>query len=72
MHKKRGPIVRTFNVYLGGRKIDTVFYSGPGTDRAGLDREEVRRSLVGHDGYDSGIAVREDHTGENKTKGGRL
>jgi hypothetical protein len=51
--------MRAFNVYLAGKKIDTVFYSGQGT--ATVDREEVRTSLVNHDGYDTGITVRENH-----------
>lgn len=42
----------TFNVYLNGRLIDTVFQSGPFTT------EEVKRSLVNHDGYDPRIVVK--------------
>lgn len=54
-HKKQGP--RKFNVYLNGKNIDAVFY-----DRAAkVDREEVRRSLINHDGYNPGITVRESH-----------
>lgn len=55
--------MRASNVYLAGKKIDTVFYSGQGT--ATLDREEVRTSLINHDGYDPGITVREDHKSTN-------
>lgn len=40
-----------FNVYKGRKKIDTVFYSGNFTT------DDVRRSLVGHDGYDDDIRV---------------
>lgn len=43
-----------WNVYLNGRKIDTMFYSGK------VDAEEVRRSLINHDGYDARIVVRKD------------
>lgn len=41
-----------FNVYKGRKLIDTVFYSG-----AGIDKEYVRTSLIGHDGYDPDIRV---------------
>lgn len=41
-----------FDVYLDGKRIDTVFYSAP------TDPDDVRRSLIGHDGYDSRIEVR--------------
>lgn len=40
-----------FDVYLNGRLIDTVFANG-------YDAEEMRRSLINHDGYDSRITVR--------------
>lgn len=36
------------------RWIDTVFYS----DSAKVTRDEVRRSLINHDGYPSDIVVR--------------
>ena len=49
--------MRAFNVYLNGKKIDTVFYG----DSVSVDREEVRRSLINHDGYEDAITVREDH-----------
>lgn len=45
---------KPFNVYLGRKLIDTVFYS-PG---AKVDADEVRKSLVDHDGYDSRIVVK--------------
>lgn len=48
---------RAFNVYLNGKLIDTVFYSR--SDK--ITKEEVYRSLVNHDGYDSGITIRERH-----------
>jgi len=43
-----------FNVYLNGRRIDSVW----GQDES---REDVRRCLVEHDGYDARIIVRIDH-----------
>ena len=40
-----------YNVYLYGKLIDTVFQSGVSTV------EEVKRSLIDHDGYDPAIRV---------------
>lgn len=40
-----------WNVSLNGRRIDKVFYSPD------MTADEVRRSLINHDGYDSGIKV---------------
>lgn len=40
-----------FDVFLNGKRIDTVFYN------AGMTADEVKRSLVNHDGYDSAIDV---------------
>lgn len=42
---------QAWDVYLNGRLIDTVFYD------ADCDADYVRRGLVNHDGYDSGITV---------------
>ena len=42
-----------FNVYLRGKLIDTVFYSDKATETV----DDVYRSLVNHDGYDSRITV---------------
>lgn len=44
----------TFNVYFMGRLYDTVHYSGG----VKVDADEVKRSLVRHDGYPPGIVVR--------------
>ena len=41
-----------WNVYLNGKLIDSMEY--PASD----DADDVKRSLVGHDGYDPGIVVR--------------
>ena len=59
--KKRNPLsedgavvsnpTTAYNVYLGTKLIDTVFQSGKS------DAEEVRRSLINHDGYDPRIRV---------------
>lgn len=43
---------KTYDVYLNGKKIDTV------TAR-GYDTEEMKTSLVNHDGYNPSIEVRE-------------
>ena len=40
-----------YNVYLRGKLIDTVFQSGMSTV------DEVKRSLINHDGYDAAIRV---------------
>ena len=41
-----------FTVYLRGKEIDIVFF-GPG-----YTKEEVRKSLIDHDGYDPEISVK--------------
>lgn len=46
--------MQAFNVYLSGKLIDTVFYS----QSANETPEDVKRSLVNHDGYDSRIVVK--------------
>jgi hypothetical protein len=46
--------MKAFNVYLNGKLIDTVFYS----DSSNETCEDVKRSLVNHDGYDSAIVVK--------------
>lgn len=43
----------SFNVYLNGRRIDTIFYS----KNANVNTEDVKRSLINHDGYDFRIVV---------------
>ena len=47
-----------FDVYLRRKLIDTVFYSAGAT----VDADEVKRSLVGHDGYNPAIVVRRRRT----------
>lgn len=42
-----------FDVYKDGKIIDTVFYSGKNTTV-----EDIKKSLVDHDGYDSDIVVK--------------
>lgn len=45
--------MQAFNVKLNGKQIDRVFYS----DSAKVDCDEVKRSLVDHDGYNPNITV---------------
>ena len=51
---------RAFDVYLNNRKIDTVFYSEShhANDTTMDAEQDVYRSLINHDGYDSGIVVK--------------
>ena len=44
--------MKAYDVYLRGKLIDTVFATG-------YTVEEMRRSLINHDGYDPAIVVRE-------------
>ena len=45
--------VQAWDVYLRGKNIDTVFY----TDKS-ITADEIKRSLVDHDGYDPNIVVK--------------
>lgn len=45
---------QAFDVTLNGKLIDTIFYSAG----VKVDAEEVRKSLINHDGYDPRIKVR--------------
>ncbi len=47
-------ILRAFNVRLNDQEIDTIFWQGK------ITTEEVKQSLVDHDGYDPNILVIED------------
>jgi len=46
---------KAFDVFLDGKNIDTVFYS---IDEV-VDADEVKKSLIEHDGYDPNIEVEE-------------
>lgn len=59
-----------WDVSLNGKNIDQVNFSPE------MTAEEVKRSLINHDGYDSSISVRKrnilhsyEHTGRKITKG---
>lgn len=43
--------MKAYFVFLNGEEVDTVFYS------IGYTNDEVRRSLIDHDGYDPNISV---------------
>ena len=45
----------TWNVYLNGRLIDTVFFTPD------CDADYVKRALVDHDGYNPAIVVRRNN-----------
>lgn len=57
--RRSNPFRGRYNVWLGGKMIDSVFYSGTlrGTRRIFPSVQEVKRSLVDHDGYDAAIRV---------------
>jgi hypothetical protein len=44
---------QAYDVFLRGKHVDTVFYSASLNEPA----DEVKRSLINHDGYDSAIVV---------------
>jgi hypothetical protein len=46
---------------LNGKHVDTVFATG-------YDAEEMKRSLINHDGYDPAIVVRKAHKRAKKQK----
>lgn len=46
--------MKAFNVYLDDKCIDTIFYADTATETV----DDVRRSLVNHDGYPSDIVVK--------------
>ena len=52
-NKPIGATMKGYNVYLLGKWINKVFFTGYTAD-------EVRVSLINHDGYDSRIVVREE------------
>lgn len=52
--KKANPAHQGWNVYLRGKWVNKVFTI------TGMTANEVKRSLVDHDGYDPGITVRKE------------
>lgn len=51
------PAHQAYRVYLHGKQIDTVFYTPNKTETIAEATEDVRRSLINHDGYDPAIRV---------------
>lgn len=47
-----------WNVYLNGKLIDTVFWNKKCDGGAIITAEDVKESLVNHDGYDYRIVVK--------------
>ncbi len=54
--------MKAYKVWLNNKHIDTVFW----VDNS--DREEVKRSLVNHDGYDPDIRVTQERKRKSTTK----
>lgn len=52
---KSGGAHQAWNVYLNGKLIDTVFFV------PSMEADDVKRSLVNHDGYDPAITVLRDN-----------
>lgn len=44
--------MNTFNVYLDGKLVETVFWV------INVEAEEVKRSLIDHDGFNPSIEVK--------------
>lgn len=51
-----------WNVWLNGHVIDIVFWNDRSEGGSIITAEEVRRSLVGHDGYNPAIIVRKERS----------
>ncbi len=54
--------MKAYKVWLNNKHIDTVFW----VDNS--DREEVKRSLVNHDGYDPDIQVTQERKRKSTTE----
>jgi len=52
--------MNAFNVSLNGKWIDTVFYND------GITKEEVKESLINHDGFDHNIKVTKERKKKEK------
>ena len=46
-----------YNVYLRGKLIDTVFWNSHCDGGAKITAEDVKKSLINHDGYNPDIKV---------------
>ena len=50
--------MKAWDVYLNSKWIDRVFWNARCDGGALVTADDVRRSLINHDGYDPGIVVR--------------
>lgn len=50
--------MKAWDVILNGKCIDTVFWNERADGGAKITKEEVRESLINHDGYHPAIIVR--------------
>jgi len=55
--------MRSWDVFLEGRKIDTVFYVN------NVEAEEIKESLINHDNYNPDIEVKENLDWDNNCTG---
>jgi hypothetical protein len=53
--------MKAFDVYLNGRKIDTVFHNDKTYGGKPTTSADVKEGLVNHDGYDPNIVVKGGH-----------
>ncbi len=54
--------MKAYKVWLNNKHIDTVFW----VDNS--DKEEVKRSLINHDGYDPDIQVTQERKRKSTTE----
>ena len=47
-----------FDVFLNGKQIDTVFWNNRADGGAVITADDVKKSLIDHDGYDPRIEVK--------------
>jgi hypothetical protein len=52
--------MKAYSVYLNGKYIDRVFFDDD------IKKEDVRKSLINHDGYSPDINLRQKHYGKTK------
>lgn len=50
--------MKAWRVMLDGREVDRVFWNERADGGARITADDVRRSLVEHDGYDAAIEVK--------------
>lgn len=50
--------MKAYDVFLNRKNIDTVFYNATGKNKKER-QEDVKQSLINHDGYNYNINVRE-------------